>query len=428
MKSRRMKSKRILSVRGVEVYRLADGTESVVIRYSVQGKPKYETVGKSVYRKGRNVTIAKAHKLLARRRAQRDQGRLLAPERPTLAGREHLRFEAVAERYLGAEASRYARPKERYRLFEVLKRAFAGRYLDEIIGPDILQYREHRIAGEGVFRADGPVGPDTPRLEIGALSAAYEFLRAEGTVLKNPCHGYRPRLRRKDDRLEGRPRHRAVIPTPVEREALFTADPVDRQGRRRVKPAFRAFWRLLYYTASRPEELARLRRGDVVLAGDERARFGRLGWVTFRETKSGDDRVVPLHPAAEAALVEVLGGAGRPEDPVFAKRGRPGVAWTKESYKKAWAAVLAEVTVAHPRLAQMWVRDWRKAAISDMRAAGTEAAIASRVAGHSTEMSYHYSQATQPAAEAAIMTLGSGPACGTGGSVPQVPRRGESRN
>ncbi len=57
----------------------------------------------------------------------------------------------------------------------------------------------------------------------------------------------------------------------------------------------------------------------------------------------------------------------------------------------------------------MWVRDWRKAAITDMRAAGTDSTIAGKLAGHSSEMSNDYTQAPDQHARAAIARLGSIP-------------------
>lgn len=54
-----------------------------------------------------------------------------------------------------------------------------------------------------------------------------------------------------------------------------------------------------------------------------------------------------------------------------------------------------------------WLRDLRKAAITDMRAAGTDSAIAGKVAGHTATMSDHYTQGTGRHARDAVACLGS---------------------
>ena len=60
----------------------------------------------------------------------------------------------------------------------------------------------------------------------------------------------------------------------------------------------------------------------------------------------------------------------------------------------------------------MWPRDLRKASITAMRAAGVDGAIAAKVAGHSTEMSDFYTQATAQSHRDAILHLGLN--CGPG--------------
>ncbi len=413
--------KRVSSERGVEVYETKDGVQIVSIRYQSGGKQYTEKVGPSERVRGRDVTRAKARRVLDQRRraiaearsrgevwrSPREQARIEREEaKQAQDQRKHLVFETASKQYLAEQAQFYSRPQERRAYFKTLALAFGGRHLDEVSTLDVRQYYEHRTNNTGPF-ADWKrkVGRRAAETEIGALSALYEWLSEMRAEVTNPCVGYRPRSRVKSRAY--RPEHEPIVPTAEEREALFAAAPSD---------LHRAAWMLAYYTGARPEsELCQLRNGDVVFSGDPRARFSGLGWVTFRETKvGGADRSVPLHPEAEAALRAIV--ADQPQDdegqhewaarPVFVKRGNGYRPWDRYSYRKGWKATLATASVAYPRLRDMWVRDFRKASISDMRAAGTDAAIASRVAGHSTQMNYHYTQATDRAAQDAILRLG----------------------
>ena len=83
-----------------------------------------------------------------------------------------------------------------------------------------------------------------------------------------------------------------------------------------------------------------------------------------------------------------------------------GGQWKKDNYRRLWATTLEMVSKDYPELSGMWLRDLRKAAISDMRRRGTDGAVASKIAGHSQEMSFHYTQATDPATREAILRLG----------------------
>lgn len=143
----------------------------------------------------------------------------------------------------------------------------------------------------------------------------------------------------------------------------------------------------------------------MIFPEDDRARFSG-GQVAFTQTKTDTPRTVPLHPEAEAALRSIM-----PDDPasdayIFPRRGKPGEPWKRTSYRKAWIATLEAVSEEHPRLKGMWGRDWRKAAIIDMRAAGTDGTIAGKLAGHSTQMSNHYTQARDQHTRAAVALLG----------------------
>src|SRR5262249_21677779 len=157
-----------------------------------------------------------------------------------------------------------------------------------------------------------------------------------------------------------------------------------------------------YYQAARPEsETCGLDWRDVWLPDRETVKSIKgepiLGTVTFRDTKTGVDRRLPLHPEAEAALREIM--PERPTDPgeiegwealpVFCNAD--GRRWDRHSYRKPWVALMAAVTKDHPKLAGMVMRDLRTAANTAMREAGTGAAIAAKLLGHSEGMNErHY--------------------------------------
>ena len=128
--------------------------------------------------------------------------------------------------------------------------------------------------------------------------------------------------------------------------------------------------------------------------------------------------------------------------PVF--RRKDGTPWDRDSYRKGWRAVLAtatrtweEVTKSDPdyqrarlrrsrhargyrvegervfratgerfiELRAMILRDLRKTANTEMRSKGTDQATAARILGHSSEMNYRYVEATDAAAQQAILAL-----------------------
>ena len=130
-----------------------------------------------------------------------------------------------------------------------------------------------------------------------------------------------------------------------------------------VTKAHRALWAICYYTGSRPLEPCRLTHGDVELGdGDD------WGAVTYRRTKTDDQRRVLLHPEAERALRAIM--LPVPMDPeardqwrqtpVFRRRGSLLRPWDTSSYRKAWAAALEAVSESYPEVVGMWVRDLRK--------------------------------------------------------------------
>jgi hypothetical protein len=200
-------------------------------------------------------------------------------------------------------------------------------------------------------------------------------------------------------------RHRTrvpVIPTDEQRSELFRLASAD-------CPAFGALVVLSYYTAARPEsESCRILHRDVSVPDRENVRAidgaAQLGTVTYADPKCGRGRVVPLHPAAEAALQSIMDPEADPEAAVF-PRG-DGSPWDRHSYRVRWNRVRAALVERWPELAGMRLRDLRNAAETDTRNRGTDPAIAAKLAGHSERMSDHYATVTDAAARDAIMRLG----------------------
>jgi len=424
--------KRILSSRGIEVHQTISGHRVVYIRYQHRGSQHLDQVG--IVQAGPNIAkrqgkaVGEARSKLEGKRAEIKLARLnnkrwLHPKDVAEAEqeaadqergeREELRLVVTVPRYLDERADLYARPKEHRRHFERLLEFFSDRYADEITRLDVREYHRCRREADGVFSRRGSVGPRNPDQEISALSAYFEWLTEAGHNLDNPCRGYKSKIRVKGQAY--RPSHKAVIPTDEERAAIFNVDPppplhFKERGRKQWAECWqrnRAVWKLAYYLGGpRPEsDLCRLRWRDVVFSDDSRARFGG-GLVTFAETKTEETRTVPLHPEAEKAFRSLMPAEPDPHAFVFHKRRKPDESWDRSSYRRAWEATLKVVVGRYPRLRGMWFRDLRKAAVTDMRAAGTDAAIAGKVAGHTSEMSDHYTQATGQHARDAIHRLG----------------------
>lgn len=434
--------KRTRSLQGVEWYETKAGEAVVYIRYQCNGRQHRECIGpveRDQY--GRDQTHAQAKRILRDRRREIDQakteGREWLPPRArrkaevvkakaaaiaASVDRAPLLFEAAVERFKTHGLDRYAKPENAKSALRMLARAFRGRFLDELAQRDVRDFQLHRLAGTGPF-ADWPrrVGPRVPQMETAWLSALYNYLvEEEGReTLTNPCIGFRGG-RRKGKGYK--PAHDAIVPTDEERAAIFDAA---------HNPKHRAMVVLAYYTMARPEsELGRLRHRDVVLSTDERATFVGMGWVEFHRTKTDRPRTVPLHPEAEAAVAAImlprptklLGESdvayqGRLEEwgnaTVF--RRRDGAPWRgRASYADAWADVLGRAAERFPRLRGMWLRDFRKAGITDGRARGMDSAIMAKLAGHSPAMSDHYTQAPTELAIEAIRRLGASPATAGG--------------
>lgn len=425
------KSAKVKSRRGIEEHKLSGGEMTIYIIYQAGGKPRRERIGlkgdKDEF--GKDRTLIEADRRLKLRRAEARTARLnhlpwFTPkerearrieeeekerqEAVRLAqqaedGRRPLLFEEASKRFLDECAEKYAVPQDLKGHHRRLGRAFKGVYLDALTRRDIRRYMEDRANNTGAF-ADWPrkVGPRAAQMEIVALSALYGYLEEEGYDLPNPCQRPRGRKYGKTKLTLYRPKRKAIIPTKEQLLAIFEATP---------NPIMKAAAILCYYTAARPEsELCQLRHGDIVLpAKDAPPRV--LGSITYRRTKTGKDRTVPLHPEAVPALQAIM--LDRPADvdtagaweqaPVF--RRANGSPWTRQSYRDQWAETLEKVTAEHPALRGMWVRDFRKAANTTMRQAGTDPATAAGVLGHSAEQNFDYVVTTTDAAQRAILNL-----------------------
>jgi site-specific recombinase XerD len=325
-----------------------------------------------------------------------------------------LLFESARDRFLKRCLHEYSRPESVRSLFRKLELAFGGRRLDEITRPIVRQYYEQRIERSGPFKDEREVSMRTPQTEITLLSALYTFLEDEGHEIANPCH--RPRTRRKAGPLRAyKPAHVAVIPDDTELRAIFDAAEKDEQ------PAAAAFVKLCYFTASRPEsEPCLLRHGDVELIdGTVTTMDGSpaLGELIYRDTKTGDDRRLPIHPDLADALRAVM--EDRPTDPlaehewkarpIFRKGGRSkhrDTPWTSSSYRGAWERITEAVTPKHPRLASMWLRDLRSTAKTHLIDRGVTAMTANKILGHRGGVAEGYYHLTDATMRAAILTLG----------------------
>lgn len=392
----------------------------VYITYQAFGVQQRERIGEMGENEadlpfGRRPTIEAAKRLLKKRRQEvsdareREEAWIPPKERAVIAAeaRKPLLFDEASKHFLEECADRYAVPADVRGHHRRLALAFSGRYLDTIKRSDIRTYRLQRETGTGPF-AGWPrkVGPRPAQMEIMALSALYGYLEEDYPELGNPC--FRPKGKKygKTKAEAYRPKRSKIIPNEARREAIFKA--AEDLGDREML----AFLMLTYYCGGgRPEsEVAQVRHGSITLP-DEDAASSVLGRVTFKDTKTGEDRKVPVHPAAFPALRGIM--LPRPADsdapslwmetPLF--RRRDGTPWTRQSYRDRWQKIRAHVATQYPEVARMWVRDFRSTATTEMRSQGASASTTAKVQGHSAEMSYRYVEATDEAHEAAILKL-----------------------
>ena len=324
--------------------------------------------------------------------------------------RSPLLFEEASARFLKECGKEYARADEVRRMFRNrLALAFNGRHLDEVNRVEIRRYYVDRLSNTGPFKKwKRKVGQRAPETEITLLSALYTFLQDEGHEIDNPCH--RPRTRRKDGLLRPyKPAHEPVIPRKAkQRQAIFEACKKGKNGKRLISDEERVLWKLCFYTAARPEsEPCRLLHGDVEFADGD-----RWGAVTYRNTKTGTNRRVLLHPEVERDLRAIM--LPLPIDqvereqwkrtPLFRKRGTRK-AWDKGSYKKAWKHTIEVASKQHPELAGMWLRDFRAAAKSIMIDGEAEELVVNRILGHQGGIPGRYYRQSDKAMRRALRAL-----------------------
>lgn len=379
------------------------------------GKRRLETAKRFKAKREKEKHRPEFVPLPIKKRRARDEAQLKAATAAPLI------FENAAKRFLDACADEYANPVEVRAVFRAekggatklpgpLHLAFAGRRLDELTRVDIRHYYQDRLTKKGPFSSwPRKTGMRVPQTEITLLSALYTFLQDEGYEIDNPCH--RPRTRRRDGLLRPyKPKHEPVIPNHAARAAIFSARVKGLDGRELIAKEHRTLWQLCFYTAARPEsEPCRLTHGDV-----EFSQGDRWGTVTYRNTKTGGDRRILLHPDVEANLREIMDPV--PLDsterdqwkrrPIFRRRGAENRAWNQSSYVKAWRHTIAVAASGHPEVAGMWLRDFRVTAKTVMIDAGVSELVVNRILGHTDGVAGRYYRLSDAAMRSALETLG----------------------
>lgn len=329
---------------------------------------------------------------------------------------EPLLFENAAARFLKACADDYADPGSVRCRLRRLEPWLKGKRLDQITRLDVRRFYQHRIEGTGPY-ASWPreVGPRTPQCELTTLSALFTWLQTdEGREeLENPVHTPRSRRKARGAFRTYRPVRKRVIPTRAQvAKLLKTAGELKRVSASVTPAQLRGFLTLLAFTGCRPEsEAARIRHGDVTLPSETvRAMDGGDAWgeVTFRATKTGEDRTVPLHPIAVTALRPCM--VPRPADErvveawisrhVFVLRGDSRRPWDRTTYRKAWCALRAAVG-----LPDMVVRDLRPMVRTRLTEARVPEPVVRRILGHAVDVSGSYYELAPGEAQRALATL-----------------------
>lgn len=406
-----------------------------------------------VYYEGRRYTEAagtlnQAQRRLGKRLEEVREGTYLPPrarraaKRAALVRQRSLAFDEASERFLKHVEKHTGYHAAHKGLFKRLGVWFGKSRLDEITRHDVHQFLQDRTKNLGPYKKwPRSIGLRTAYGELTGLSGLYGFLQdVEGFDLVNPCH--RPRSRKYAAAEFGayRPLREKRIPTGVELARIFelagtvTYQEPDEKGvqrrtgskfarlpkeqREAARAVFSAAVKACYFLAARPEsELCQLQHGDVDLPDRDKVRSLKkgeevLGSVTFRETKTGVDRTLPLHPEAEEALRAIMLERPKGERGLDAWRATPifrsvdGTAWDRHSYRKPWKALMVAVAAEFPRLSGMVLRDLRTAASTTMRAAGVDGAIAAKILGHSEAMNASaYTVATDETSRRAILSL-----------------------
>lgn len=248
--------------------------------------------------------------------------------------------------------------QERRRIAAWKRHALAHRFLPQLRGADLADYRDARLAGVDferfvAARAAGeipahakddprPVGADTVRLELAIVGNLYRIAATEWRMegLVNPAKAVRKPA-------PGRVRERRLA---GDEEARILAA---------AAPVFRGAIILAMETSMRRGELAALRWSDV----DPARAVARV-----REAKNGDPRDVPLSLRALDALRELP----RRLDGLV-------VGLTPDGLTQAWARACGVAGVVGLR----W-HDLRHEAISRLFERGWSVAEVAAVSGHKT--------------------------------------------
>jgi integrase/recombinase XerD len=165
----------------------------------------------------------------------------------------------------------------------------------------LVETRQAEIGAYLRSLSEGGLAPTSRARRLSAIRQLFKFLLAEGTIAEDPAHG-----------LAGPKRNRALPKTL----SVAEVDRLIEAARRRTSRAkgrdyvralrLYALLETLYATGLRVTELVTLPRA--VLAGD--------GRVLTIKGKGGRERIVPLTPAARAALDRYLNVGREAEDGV----------------------------------------------------------------------------------------------------------------
>ncbi len=171
---------------------------------------------------------------------------------------------------------------------------------------------------------------------------------------RNPCAGIKLRPeRRRQVRLE-------LSQVPIIEQAIIDEA---------VDPYVRAYFRFLIAMGCRKSEALTLRWADVVLSGTDSS-------VAFRDTKNGEDRIVPL----PATIVTELTALPRVDGNPFVFVGRtPGQ--PLKAVSKAWQRIRTRARLPHLRL-----HDLRRSFGSWLGDAGFTSKQIGTVLGHKTDI------------------------------------------
>jgi integrase len=130
-------------------------------------------------------------------------------------------------------------------------------------------------------------------------------------------------------------------------------------------PFLRAIFETAVDLGARKGELLDLQVTDVNFTEHE---------VTFRETKNGDDRTVPMTPNAEAWLAKMTAGKSSDASVFTWSDGRP-----VRDFREQWVQATEAAGVAN-----LLFHDLRRTAVRNLRKSGVSEGVAMAISGHKT--------------------------------------------